>query len=287
MSQNIIFAGLPNLWDGATLTAGSEAATLPVENTQDRQIRKPWRTTSVDADDTYIVADFGSAQLVGVVALVNHNLGIQAKLRIRLSNNADFSSTVYDSGLFDALPEIEPFGTFEWGVFTWGGKLPQSVIDAITVNTFHVIPSNTLARYLRIDIQDESNGDGYIEVGRMVAGVKIQPAANMSWGWEVAFEDPSKVSKSRGGQTYVDDQEQYRVIRFGISNMTENEAFSFFFDLIDRRKGVTGDLVVIPQPDKPSQFHNQAFYGRMRSLGAVRNPFYDQFEKAFEIEELL
>ncbi len=288
MSTNIIFAGMPNHADGGTITNGSEVASLPGTNLQDRQIRKVWRTDgTVAAADTYIVINYGLAKLTGVVSLINHNVGNQGKWRIRVSNESDFSTTLYDSGLIDMQPTIESFGALPWGEFHWAGKLSSAELGGITINSFHVLDSQILARYVRIDIVDEDNSDGYIEVGRLIAGAAYIPTKNIQYNWSISYEDPSPVSKSIGGQTYVDELERYRVLRFLLSDLPEDEIFTNFFDILDRRKGIAGDLLVIPQPDKLTQLWNQAIYGRLRVLDPVINPYYGAFEKGFEIEELL
>lgn len=286
--SNIIFAGMPNHSDGGTITSGSEVATLPDTNLQDRQIRKVWRTTNDTPANTWIQVDYGTAKLTGVIALINHNLSNQATWRIRLSNDSSFTTSIYDSGAIEARPEIEAFGALPWGEFHWGGKLSDAELEGITINSFHIVsPDQVLARYMRIDFSDESNPDTYIEAGRLISGAAVQPTLNMQYNWQIGFEDPSVVSKSIGGQTYIDELERYRVLRFVLRDLPEDEMFSNFFDILDRRKGISGDLLVIPQPDNTTQIWNQAFYGRMRVLDPVSNPYFGAFDKGFEIEELL
>lgn len=286
----LVFAGAPNRADEAVLTAGSEEPRLPVTNLQDRQLVRPWRTQTVDPAQTWIEADFQGDRMVGAVALVRHNFSQTSQWRVRTGDDPAIGQGVgveYDSGWLEVWPPIEEFGTLPWGVFQWGGLLPQEVASEITLSAFHLLPQPRSARYLRIDLQDPDNDDGYLQAGRLVAGPSYVPSRNMLYGWSIGFEDPSEVSKSRGGQTWIDVHEKFRVLRFALANLNEDEAMINVFDHLMRRKGVSGDVLVIPQSERPDQYHNQAIYGRLRSLDPITNPFFESFEANFEVEELI
>ena len=285
--SNLVFAGAPNRADEATLTTGSQVASLPVTNLQDRQIVKPWRTTTTATASTWVRAAFTQPQVVGVVALIRHNFSQGSRWRIRVGDDPSFATAAYDSGWVDVWPQFEEFGALPWGVFQWGGLVPQEVAAQITLSAYHLLPLPVVAQQLRIDIDDASNPAGYLQAGRLVAGPAYRPSRDMLYGWSIGFEDPSVVSKSRGGQTWIDVQERFRVLRFTLSNLNETEAFGNVFDYLFRRKGSAGDVLVIPRADKPDQYHNQAIYGRLRTLEPLTNPYFESFETNFEVEELL
>ena len=285
--SNLVFAGAPNRADEATLTTGSQVASLPVTNLQDRQIVKPWRTQTTTPASTWVKAAFTQPQVIGAVALIRHNFSQGSRWRIRVGNDPNFATAAYDSGWVDVWPTIEEFGTLPWGVFQWGGLVPQEVATQITLSAYHLLPAPVVAQHLRIDIDDAANPAGYLQAGRLVAGPAYRPSRDMIYGWSIGFEDPSVVSKSRGGQTWIDVQERFRVLRFTLSNLNENEAFANVFDYLFRRKGIAGDVLVIPRADRPDQYHNQAIYGRLRTLEPLTNPYYESFETSFEVEELL
>ena len=285
--SNLVFAGAPNRADEATLTTGSQVASLPVTNLQDRQIVKPWRTTTTATASTWVKAAFTQPQVVGAVALIRHNFSQGSSWRIRVGDDPNFATAAYDSGWVDVWPPIEEFGALPWGVFQWGGLVPQEVAAQITLSAYHLLPMPVVAQHLRIDIDDAGNPAGYLQAGRLVAGPSYRPSRDILYGWSIGFEDTSVVSKSRGGQTWIDVQERFRVLRFTLSNLNETEAFGNIFDYLFRRKGVAGDVLVIPRADKPDQYHNQAIYGRLRTLEPLTNPYWESFETNFEVEELL
>lgn len=285
--SNLVFAGAPNRADEATLTAGSQVASLPVTNLKDRQIAKPWRTQTTAPASTWVRADFGQSQVIGAVALIRHNFSQGSRWRIRVGDDPAFATVSHDSGWVAIWPQIEEFGALPWGVFQWGGLVPQEVAAQITLSAYYLLPVPVVAQQLRIDIDDAANSAGYLQAGRLVAGPAYRPSRDMLYGWSIGFEDPSVVSKSRGGQTWIDVQERFRVLRFSLANLSETEAFGNIFDYLFRRKGIAGDVLVIPRADRPDQFHNQAIYGRLRTLEPLTNPYFESFETNFEVEELL
>lgn len=285
--MSLVFAGAPNRADEALITAGSEEPGLPAANLKDRQIVRPWRTQSVDPADTWLELDFQANRTVGAVALVRHNFSQGSTWRIRAGDDATFQNVKYDSGQLEVWPDIEEFGTQPWGVFQWGGLLPEEVVETITLSAYHLLPQQTVARYLRIDLVDPANPAGYVQAGRLLAGPYYRPSRHFLYGWSIGYEDPSEVSKSRGGQTWVDVHERFRVLRFSVANLGEREAFDNIFDHLLRRRGVAGDLLVIPQSDKPELFHHQVIYGRLRTLEPITNSFFESFETSFEVEELI
>lgn len=285
--SNLVFAGAPNRADEATLAAGSAQATLPVTNLQDRQIVKPWRTTTTAPASTWVTANFGAPQTIGVVALIRHNFSQGSRWRVRLGYDPTFAAVSYNSGWLDVWPQFEEFGALPWGVFQWGGLVPREVVAQINLSAHHLLPGPVVAQHLRIDIEDAANPDGFLQAGRLLAGPAYRPSHDMIYGWSIGFEDPSTVSKSRGGQTWIDVQERFRVLRFTLSNLSESEAFNNVFDYLYRRKGIAGDVLVIPRADRPHQFHNQAIYGRLRALEPITNPYFESYETSFELEELL
>lgn len=215
------------------------------------------------------------------------------------SNNLDFAlsnsntttwaeaSITYDSGLLDAFPAVEEFGTLPWGEFQWGGALPAEISEALTPNVFHVCSTIVQARYYSVEIFDVDNADGYVDVGRALVGPYFQPSLNMDWGFSMGYEDESLIDKSRGGQTYIEARDVFRSTRFSFSNMTEAEALQQVLFWLQRRLGVRGDFVFIPFPQRPELASLTAIYCRMRSLPPIYNSAFEQWQSQFELEELL
>jgi hypothetical protein len=284
MAQNMLISSTNYVDSATSITADDEVATLPVENLQDRQIVRVWRNTQTTAQ---IDVDFGQSRIVNFVALIKHNFSQFATIRWRFSNASDFSTTVYDSGTVDAWPVVEEFGTLPWGVFQWGGFLNPEIAVSYTISTFDILAEPVAARYLRIDVSDATNTDGYLQAGRLIAGPAYQPSINYANGVEFEFIDESRVTKSRGGQTFVDEVERYRRLRFELINLPETEIFGNIFNQIDRLRGVAQDILIIPQPDDQTTWITQNIYGRIAQTGPIVNSALNYYSRLIEVEELI
>lgn len=274
-----------NRADAGTMSASSAA--LPAANLQDRQITKVWRSTATVA---WVQCDFGQARWIELVALIGLAITQLGTWRIRLSDDPTFATAAYDSGAVRAWPIIGGHGALPWGVWSWGDLLGEEDAAYYTITALQLLPEAVVARYLRIDIDDTGNPDGFVQAGRLIAGPAYRPSYNLDYGWEIGFVDESGIDRSRGGQTWVDERPRYRVARFTLSGISEAELYANVFDYVDRRKGIAGDVLWIPQPHKPELYVHEVIYGHMRSLSPITNPApgpSTMRSRAFEIEELL
>lgn len=282
--SNILITSTNRVDDATSITADDEVAGLPIANVQDRQITKVFRNTQNTAQ---IDVNFGQGRVIDVVAVIRHNMTQTSKIRVRLSTVSDFSTTVYDSGTVNAWPVVEEFGALPWGVFNWGGFISTTEAVDYTISSFALPTTSVVAQYLRIDLTDTDSTDGYIQVGRIIAAPAYRPSINMAFGVEFEFVDESRVTKSRGGQTFIDEVERFRRMRFELLNIPENEIFSNVFNSIDRRRGIVEDLLVIPQPDDNTTWITQNIYGRLTSTNPITNTQLERYGRLIEIEELI
>lgn len=303
MAQNAIFCAI-NRFDSGTWIEGPEdtlwldfeedtygvsgSSSLPVSNLANRQLSKVWRTRNTLPTWTWFVCDFGAVRQIDVVALLSHNISPEGQWRVRLSNDSTFATSIYDSSMTKAWPAMSSFGVKPWGVWSWGEALGVfETPEDLRPNSILVLDDSVNAQYLRIDISDPTNPDGYIQAGRCYSGPKYQPTKNISYGWEIGWKDDSEVVKSIGGQTYVDEKPRYREVSFTLEYLSEEESYLNLFEFIDRRKGISGDVLFIPKPDRSDLFLHEVVYGRMKDLGPQINPNWNVVSKAYTMEELI
>ena len=264
---------------------------LPLANLKDRRLRLVARTWNTNPQQTNFVIDFGVPRQVGLIAIIKHTMSVGAKWRAIFSNSPTFSSIIFDTNELRAWRVLENFGTLPWGVFTWGGIISPEIAERYPSNAFYVMPPNqiVLARYMKLYLLDAANEDGYIDLGRVYAGPVWRPSVQFALPFALGIEDPSRVTYARGGTPYVDLREKKRIMRFRLSQIPDDEMLGQALDQIDLKLGVGGDIVVIPQEDRPEQFHRAAVYGRMRVLNPVvwQTPGTMRTDRDFEIEELV
>ncbi len=162
-----------NLIDaGSAPTALTTDLLYPVENMQNQRLAKRWRST--DASAQTIVVNLGSAQAVDTLAILGHNL--------------QGSATVI----------VEAHTSDSWGT-------PALSAITLTYNAGAILKYLAAAQtfqYWRYTLNDPTNTDGYVEVGR-------------PWLGEYLAIDPSSLTAFTVGKrrsdtvTYGRDRQKY------------------------------------------------------------------------------
>lgn len=281
--------GFPNRIDAATLSGGAWAATLPRANIQNRTLGKVARTTNLALASTKFDIDLGASKTVRIVQVVNHNLTLSARRRLRGSDVADFSTTKYDSGatFVDVWPVVYPWLSLEWEDDNWwSGKYTPEQIAGYTPTMTVILPANVFARYWRLEFDDSNNAAGYVQLGRVFIGPAWQPTINMSYGASTGWETKTVAQEARSGAEYFDRRSPYRFEKFSLDWMSQDEAFINAFELA-RRAGIDQEIVFIHDPADTVHALRRQFLCRLRTLGAIEYPYLNVNKSAFEAKELL
>jgi hypothetical protein len=280
--------GYPNRADGCTLSSGSWEATLPLNNLKNRTLGKVARTTNDSLSSTKFDIDMTSAKLVNVLALVNHNLSLDAQFRIRGSTASDFSVNSYDSGWLEVWPSVYPVESLDWlDPRFWDGKYSEEEISGYTTALIHVLPSTKVLRYWRVEFDDTANAAGYVQVGRLFIGPTWEPEENAATGAaSIGWETKTDIQEALGGSEFFQRRAPFRVSRFTLDILSESEAFSNVFE-IQRQAGVDQEVLWIHNSDDDIHQLRRRFLGRLRQLSAIEYPYGNLNKTAFEVKELL
>lgn len=286
MMSNAVL-GFPNLIGTATLSGGSFVASLPRDNLKDRIIRKVSRTTDLLSASTQVKIDLGVSKVVRVFGAFNHNCSIDATYRLRGSDDATFATTAFDSGVTDVWPAVFPHGTLEWEDDNWwDGKYTPEQISGYTTSFTKTLPEGVFARYWWLEVFDANNAAGYLDIGRLFLGRAWQPSLNMNYGASLGWETKTDVQEALSGTEYFQKRTPYRVKKFTLDMMPEDESFAQAFEL-QRQAGVDGEILFIHNPDGDPHALRRSFLGRLRQLSPIEYPYFNRNKLAFEIKELL
>lgn len=262
---NLILA-TPQISDLGTVTTGSEASGMEAVNVQSVQPGSVWRAS--DLGNAYIVFDLGSAQAIDFVGAFFSNASSDAEIQIRCATSeGNLTSSPTFNQTYDFWPHADIETDHEW------------------MHSINVIAEQT-ARWWRIDILDPYNADDYIDIGRIYLSKVWQPTRNMEYGWDVGYDDPSTVSRSAGGQTYINRKRKSKVVTFTLAASDEDEMMNNALQ-IDRRRGSSLDVFVLLNPDQSRQFINKSIYGICAPLASISQREFRMFAKPYKIVELL
>ena len=283
-----MFLAWQNRTDEGALSGGSWLSTLPLSNLQNRQVQKVARTTDDSNASTQFTIDLGSAKTIGVVALIVHNISVSGKVRVSASDTPGFVSTIYDSGWQLAWPAgVIPQALLEWEDDNfWFGTLSAQARAGYQSPYIWKLANSQVLRYWKVEIDDTTNTDNYIQIGRLFMARGWTPTVNYGYGAGLGYQDPTPVDTSLSGAEYFDQRSKYRVMSFALPYVTGTEAYSYALEL-QRLAGVSGEVLVIPDPDTVSTQPIRSFVGRLRQIGAVAQPNPTTYSVNFEVKELL
>lgn len=281
--------GFPNRVDDGSLSGGSWRAALPLVNLQTRPIAEVARSTNATNGSTKFDIDLGAAKRVQIVSLVNHNFSLDATWRLQGANVSDFSVLLYDSGATaqPVWPGVYPTLSLDWEAPNWwSGQYTDEEKEGYTAAATHVLSAKVYARYWRIQIFDTTNAAGYVQFGRVFIGPAWQPSVNMLRGSSIGWGTDTQTQKARSGTKYFDRRTPYRVTRFTLDWLDQDEAFGAAFE-IQRQAGIDKEIFWIENPDDTLQALRRQYLGTLQQLNPLIYSNPEDHTTAFEIEEVI
>jgi hypothetical protein len=278
-----VLIGFPNRIDVATLSGGSWEPLLPLQNLQTRAIAQVARTTNDTASSSVIVADNTTARNFRIFALINHNLSQSATWRVKLGTSSG-GAQVYDTGVKQVwnmdFTDILPWESTGW----WTGVAEDDFIRTPYV-AIVALPDVYTARYWEISITDESNDDGYIQIGRIFAGPAFQAENDASSGMPCRWVDLSETTRSESGALWGVSRPAYRMSDMLFPVLTADEG-KWLHD-IQRQARTTQEVMFCPFPGDDDLNQHYSFLGRLREMTAIEFPYAGYNSAPLTIEELL
>lgn len=279
-----VYLGWPNRIGESTLSGGSWLAGLPRANVADPRITKVARSSTDAIADTKILGDLTTSRSLRAFALVNHNLSQAAQVRFRVGTTSG-GAEVYDSGWIDAWQMGWDADMLEWEESGWWEGIADDEYLRAPYAVIHVMPGFYTGRYWSIEIDDTANVDTYVQIGRVFVGGGFVPNINMDFGYLRGWEDLSEITRSDAGAEFALIRPRRRTTRFELSWLTSAEAE--YVHEMQRRLGLTGEVLFVPDVADADAAQRYGFLGRLRTLGALEYPYINAHKLACELQEIL
>ncbi|HET8769626.1 MAG TPA: hypothetical protein VFM71_01465, partial [Gemmatimonadaceae bacterium] len=172
-----------------------------------------------------------------------------------LAWDAATDQLVYDTGYESALP----------------ANTDAEDREGVNVPWVHVTDEDETARYWRVNINDTTNADGYVDLSRLVIAGGVQPSFNMNYGARLGYEDDTVRTLTDGGAAVYDERDtRRRTVTFRVDGLPEAEAYSGFGGL--SRRGIARQVMFVYDPDDTTLLWQRSF------LATLREP--SEFESA-------
>lgn len=272
---NCILA-FPNRVDATYYTVsfsgGSWETDLPLSNLADDLLSKVARSTDATLASTQFVVDLGVPRDIRVVAIPDHNISRAGRVKITAASDSLFNSIVATVDFRDVWQVIYPWGSLPWEHPSFlDGKVSAEDAEDYPQPVVHVFGTSATARYWKIEIDDTTNADGYVQLSRLFLAPGWQPTINPDYGLTLGWEDESTGEASLGGAIFYDEREKRRVAQFEFGYIPEDEALTWSFEM-QRLLGTTKQLFYIYNPDDTTHLHRRAFLATMRQLTPLEYP---------------
>jgi len=165
---------------------------------------------------------------------------------------SDYAPTVTEHGaLWRFRSSLGVFGNIvedsKWMAFSSADNTEQAERLGFSNGIYAGSEANTSDSII-LYLWDESNADGYIEVGTAVLGECFQPDINIAAGHSVTWGEEGSSSRAMGGQLYRPQNSVYRMVSMEHQFLTEAEAYESAFAL-QRRVGRSRGVLVSIDPD--------------------------------------
>lgn len=267
--SNILLAGANVMDDAVVNSFTTETSGLPADNVLSEQPSKVWRTTS-DASQQIIIDLASTFTGVDFAALLWTNLTTAADVRLRMGPtlvSVGAGSPQYDSGTINPIT--------------------QSQIDISRRHYagYDSAGDSNSVRYIKFEIDDAANPDGYLEIGRILISKAWQPSINMKYGASFGFNDDSKHKRSLGSRLSTLHVPPYLEGRFTLDFQSEADMMDNALQ-IDYDVGSRKDMVIVTDPSSTRK-HSTIIHGKMMNLQPIINSRYQIFQKRYLIEEML
>lgn len=268
-----------------SLSGGSWSSSFPLANLLKTQPGRVARSTNATEASTQFVLDLGSSHDLQMFAFVNHNLTQDAPIRIRVSDSSDGSAPTLDVTFLTDKASIV-FGSLPWGAFPWDG-VEDDFPGGYTA--FYLHDEIVSGRYVLVNISDESNADGYVQIGCFLAGVPFVPDINVSVGATVDIVDDTRVERGVAAGLYAQQKPKRRRIAGQLQYLSESEALGDLYELQNHAGRAKGVLFVLDPEEDNGIRMRRTVYGSLTELGAfvTQNVSDKPWSTSFTLEELI
>lgn len=255
--------GYGNLIESATLSGGAWTTAYPRSNVATRALAQRARTSTDATTDTKLIVDHGSAATARVLCIAAHNLSAGATVRWARGTTSG-GADVADTGAVDAW-HLTPVDGGAFQVLLWQGV-------------------DTSARYDLIEIDDTTNPDGYVEIGRVFVGPAVQPTYNPIYGLQDSITDLSTASAAESGARWVAERRTLRGVSLVLEALELGTAD--VLHEVQRSHGSTGEVVYVPDTQVRANAQRYGFIGYASEMSALEYPYYRWRRLPLKLQEL-
>lgn len=236
MTDTPIMVGFNDFAAGATLAGG--AWELALANLKDPRPGVKARSDDATTAATQFTIDLLQTRTFRMLVLAAGNFSSIAQYRITWYSDA-FVTEVGNSGLI-AIPGYPDYDPDDRGV-----------------DICHIFDAAMTYRYLKVEISDAANTDGWVELGRLNVFEVWSPPVNFGEGNSDTLTPNTLRTNSLGGSAVFNRRKPARGLRVTWDVLDDTE-----MDEVRRLRAICGvdeQVFVVPDPDDEDNFNHRNF----------------------------
>ena len=272
-----------NLVDLTDTTISSDIETNPTYVQSDLRSKYAQTTTLSGRSMTF---DWGgSDNLVNFIHIDKHNLTKDATITFTLYSEQNALGTV--------LAQITPSCHLNLSQedFAYETYTPNTSVftdwESNKYFTTGYFSDSYSCKSAKLEIDDPTNTDGFLQVGRVFIGYYIMPFDNPQWGLSLDWIDEINYNRSYSGSVNKNTKgtQQRRSLKFGFDRLEDGER-AWWFKMLRNLKGRSVFVSVFAGLGG-SKERDYCLLGKLTKSSGITHPVYDTFNlKNVIIEEL-
>jgi hypothetical protein len=285
IDSNLVTRGDTTIAGGSTWSTAWPLANLLTESDY---VGSPARClNATDLSQSWLEVRFIQPETLLFSGLFFHSMSIGARYRIRATSDADvaYAAPVLDTGWQWVFPSIYdpvdlPFGVENF----WSGTVTFGDLDLFKRHSWGFF-DEVLAQRVRMDIDDQANPDGFVDIGGWFLAQGFSPELNFDRGRELAAEARDLVDEAPSGRRFAEERSPRRNLTISYSNLEDAEARRFLDAAMRAR--TTRTVVFIPDLDDQASLVRDAFPATFKQLPSARIGWPGLAASGFTVEEIL
>lgn len=279
-TERKVTIGWPNYGAEATFSGGSYESEFPLELAKETPLTDVARTTDDTNASTQFAMTFSRRRTVGAIAVGNHNLSVEGRVRYRVYNDESPRVLQHDSDWVDAWPAVFSSDELEWeDPNFWFGTPTAEDRARYTPTLIYLLPTPVIFGYqVTVEFDDGTNEDGYVQFGFAFVSNWWQPEQNVEDGFEFEVDDSaSSTTQARDGSEYHDKQKRFRRVSMDFTRLQEQEAFNqLYLNMTDL--GTTGPLLFVYHQEASVYSIQRQFLARMSRTSVLNARNKNEFQ---------
>lgn len=262
-----------NAIDTAALAGGSWQPNLPLTNLYSPSTTKRARSTNATLASTQFTVNLAEAVTARGIQIIATNLSAAGLYRITWYTDQTYTAAVDSTGWIPIGSSIDWTDVGEWFDWLdpdfWLGAQPIVDPDNRGIDIRYTFAEPTAVQYLKIEFDDQTNADAFIEVGHVFIGRAFIPTFNV--GPEPTFQRISltAVKDAIGGGQYFSRRGSRKRLSVVWPMMPREESLDELDEII-RIQDIDRPVYVDLDPENLGSGRNTAFLARIQTMPETR-----------------